>query len=110
MLNPLKIPGRRFGRWSIDFMTNLPLCDGYNAIMTCIEDVRGNMRLVPCFMGEGELSTEQAAYLFFEIIVRTFGLPDEVLHDRYPRFTADFWRQLWDKLGSRAEFSFANHP
>ena len=41
-------------------------------------------------MGEGELSAEQVATLFFNAVVRLFGLPDEVLHDRDPRFTADF--------------------
>ena len=70
-----------------------------SAIMTCIEGVIGYMCLVPCFMGEGELSAEQVAHLFFENMVMTFGLPDEVLHDRDTRFTADFWHQLWDKLG-----------
>ena len=71
-------------------MTNLPLCNGYNDMMTCIEGVLGYRHLVPCFMGEGELSTEQVAHLFFENVVRTFGLPNEVLHDRDPRFTANF--------------------
>ena len=79
-------------------------------MMTCIEVVLGYIHLVPCFMGEGELSAEQVAHLFFENIVRTFGLPDEVLHDRDLRFTADFWHQLWDKLGSRAVLSSAYHP
>ena len=75
-------------------MANLPLCNGLNAMITCIEGILGYMHLVPCFIGEGELSTEQVAHLFFENAVRTFGLPDEVLHDRDSRFTADFWRQL----------------
>ena len=52
------------------------------------------MRLVPCFMGERELFAEQVVHLFFDNVVRTFRLPDEVLHDRDPRFTADFWSQL----------------
>ena len=50
------------------------------------------------------------AHLFFENIVRTFGLPDEALHDRDPRFTTDFWRQLRDNLGSCAVLSSAYHP
>ena len=91
-------------------MTNLPLFNSLNAMMTCIEGVLGYMRLVPCFMGEVELSTEQVAHLSFDNVVRTFGLPNEVLHDRDPRFTADFWRQLWDKLGSPTVFSSAYHP
>ena len=62
--------------------------------MTCIEGLLGYVRLIPCFMGEGELSAEHVAQLFFDSVVRMFGLPDEVLHDRDPRFTADFWRHL----------------
>ena len=61
-------------------------------------------------MGKGELSAEQLAMLFYNAVVRLFGLPDEVLHDRDPRFTADFWRYLWDAMGSRAAFSSAYHP
>ena len=75
-------------------MTKLPLCNDNNAMMTCIESFLGYMHLVPYFMGEGELSKEQVAYLFFKNVVRTFGLPDEILHDRDPRFTPDFWCQL----------------
>ena len=91
-------------------MTNLRLCNGNNAVMTCIEGLLGYVHLIPCFMGKGELSTEQVAQLFFNSVVRVFWLPDEVLHDRDPRFTADFWRHLWDSLGSRAAFSTAYHP
>ena len=46
----------------------------------------------------------------FEAVARFYGLPDEVLHDRDPCFTADFWRELWKLLGSRAVFSSAYHP
>ena len=56
--------------------------------MTCIEGLLGYVRLIPCFMGEGELSAEHVAQLFFDSVVRVFGLPDEVLHDRDPRFTS----------------------
>ena len=64
MSSVLTLKGQ-FGRWSIDFMTNLPLCGGKNAIMMCIEGLFGFVRVVPCYMGEGELSAEQVATLFF---------------------------------------------
>ena len=91
-------------------MTNLPLCNGNNAVMTCIEGLLGYVRLILCIMGERELSAEYVAKLFFDSVVQIFGLPDEVLHYRDPRFTADFWRHLWDGLGSRAVLSSAYHP
>ena len=91
-------------------MTNLPLYGGNNAIMTYIEGLFRIVRDVPCYMGEWELSAMQVAALFFNAVVRLFGLPEEVLHDRDPRFTAHFWRYLWDTMGSRAVFSSAYHP
>ena len=91
-------------------MTNLPLCNENNAVMTCIKGLLSYVRLIPCFMGDKELSAEHVAQLFFNSVVRVFGLPDELLHDRDPRFITDFWRHLWDSLGSRAVFSSAYHP
>ena len=90
-------------------MTNLPLCGAKNAIMTCIEGLFGFVRIIPCYMGEGELCAEQVSMLFFNAVVRLFGLPDEVLHDRDPCFAADFWRHLWNNMGSRAVISSAYH-
>ena len=78
--------------------------------MTCIKGLFGFVRVVPCNMGKGELSAEQVVTLFFNAVVRLFGLPDEVLHDRDPRFTEDFCRHLWNTIGSRAVSSSAYHP
>ena len=37
--------------------------------MTCIEGLLGYVRLTACFMGEGELSAEHVAQLFFDSVV-----------------------------------------
>ena len=56
---PLPIADRRFGSWSMDFITGLPSCaHGCNAIFTCVD-------LAACTLGAGELSAKQAAKLFF---------------------------------------------
>ena len=57
-------------------MTNLPLYNGNNAVMTCIEELLGYVHLIPCFMGEGELSAKHVAQQFFDSVVRVFGLPE----------------------------------
>ena len=72
--------------------------------------VTAHLTLTMCVLGAGEMSAEPTAKLFFDGIVRHYGLQDEVLHDRDPRFTADFWTSLWEVLGSRALFSSAYHP
>ena len=50
-------------------MTNLPLCNGKNAVKTCIEGLLSYVHLIPCFMGEGELSAEHVEQLFFDSVV-----------------------------------------
>ena len=56
------------------------------------------------------MSMEATVKFFFDGIVRHYGLPDEVLHDRDPRFTAGFWTSLQKVLGSRAVFSSTYYP
>ena len=68
------------------------------------------VKLVPCFVGDGELSAPATAKLFFDNIVRSFGVPQAVVHDRDPRFTSSFWSALFEMLGSRVVLSTAFHP
>ena len=106
------MPKRRFGSYSMDWITGLPHSGplGFNAIFTIVNRTTKGIRLAPCVLGVGEMSAEAKAKLFFDGIVRHYGLPDEVLHDRDPRFTANFWTALWKALGSKAVFSSAYHP
>ena len=60
-------------------------------------------------LGVGEMSAKAIAKLFFDGIVRHYGLPDEVLHDSNLRFTAELWTSLWKVLGIRAMFSSVYH-
>ena len=109
--DPLTVPSRRFGSYSMDWITGLrpfgPM--GYNSVFTVVNRTTQQVRIPPCVLGAGELSSEATAKLFFEAVVRFYGLPDEVLHDQYPYFTADFWHLLCKLLGSRAVFSSEYH-
>ena len=106
------MPSRRFGSYSMDRITGLPPCGpmGYNSVSTVVNRTTQQVKILPCVLEAGEMSSEATYKLFFEAIVRFHGLPDEVLHNRDPHFTADFWRELWKLLGSRAVFSPAYHP
>ena len=61
-------------------------------------------------MGEDLLTAEQVELLFFQNLVRYFGIPTSVFHDRDPRFTRYFWKSFWKLLGSRAIATHAHHP
>ena len=88
----------------------LPLDKGCNAILTVVDMLTKLVKLVPCFVGDGELSAPATAKLFFNNIVHSFGVPQAVVHDRDPRFTSSFWSALFEMLGSRVVLSSAFHP
>ena len=90
------MPKRRFGSYSIDWITGLPPCGplGFNAIFTIVNRTTQAIRLAHCVLGAGEMSAEATAKLFFAGIVKHYEVPDEVLHDRDPRFTAEFLAAL----------------
>ena len=54
----------------MDFITSLPVVDGFNAIYTCEDKFSKYVRLIPCFVGEGSLSASECAKLFFTNVVR----------------------------------------
>ena len=68
LLEPLPIPQRRFGSWSMDFITNLPECGGgFNAIYTCVDKLTKLVRLTPCKLGAGELSAATVASMALQL-------------------------------------------
>ena len=107
---PLPIPSRRSGSWSMDFIMHLPECNGFNAMYTCIDRLSGLVCLTPCTHGAGEMSAAAVAKLFFNVVVRQFGLPDDIVHDRDAWLTAELWRELWTAMGTKILFSSAYHP
>lgn len=94
----------------MDFITDLPMSKGCNAIFTVVDKFGKNVRLTPCFVGEGRLSAPEVARMFFNAVVRLYGMPTCVLHDRDPRFTSNFWKSLWALMGVRVALSSAHHP
>ena len=94
----------------MDFITDLPLSHSCNTILTCVDRFTKFAKLIPCFMVDNHLRTAAVAKLFFDHVIRHFGVPSEVIHDRDPRFTSSFWKELWSLLGSRANASTAHHP
>ena len=94
----------------MDFITGLPDINGFNALLVCVDKFGKLHWLVPCRAGENELSAFAMTKSFFEHVVHLYGVLCVVLHDRDPRFTTAFWKELWKILGCKIVFSSAFHP
>ena len=75
-------------------MTDLPEINGFNAMMVVIDKMGKLSRLVPCRVGENQLTAPLVAKLFSENWVHFLGDPKYVIHDRDVHFTALFWKAL----------------
>ena len=91
-------------------MTDLPESGGFNTILTIVDRFTKLVKLVPCSMGGGQLGAGEVAQLFFDHVIRFFGVPSSLVHDRDPRFTGELWTALWKLMGTRTLFSTAHHP
>ena len=78
----------------MDCITGLPEINGFNALLMCVDKFGKFCQLILCMAGENELSAPAIAKLFFKHVVHLYGVPRVVLHDRDPRFTAAFWKEL----------------
>ena len=96
----MPIPEQHFDVWSMDFISGLYSSQGYNNIFTCIDKFTEFVHLISCFKGKGALSAPKCANLFFSNIVRLFGVPKMVLHDYDSRFASNFWKALWELIGT----------
>ncbi|MBW0475464.1 hypothetical protein O181_015179 [Austropuccinia psidii MF-1] len=50
------------------------------------------------------------ALLFWNNILSSCGVPKIIISDRDPKFTSEFWKNLYDKLGTKLAFYTAYHP
>ena len=48
LLHPLPIPTLQFTSWSMDFVTDFPLSQGYNAIFVCMDCLTKYTKLILC--------------------------------------------------------------
>ena len=93
---------------AIDFITKLPVSQGYDSILTVTDhDCSKATIFIPCVE---EISGEETAALYAKHVFTRFGLPSKIISDRDPRFASKFTRELCKVLGIQQNISTAYHP
>jgi len=89
---PLQIPDSRWDMLSVDFVVELPLSSGHDAVMTVVDLVSKWAHFIPMHT---TVTAEGAAWLFLHQVWKLHGLPKCVVSDRRPQFIAYFTRELY---------------
>ena len=108
LLQPLPVPPRLWDSVSMDLITALPQTDkGHTAIYVFVDRLSKMAHFVPTTT---DVSAEECACLFRHHVVRLHGCPTDVVSDRDPRFTSNFFAEYCRLMGVAQNMSTAFHP
>jgi hypothetical protein len=97
-----------FQKISMDLITDLPLSQGYDSILTIVDQGCSKAaKFIPCTK---TITGPQVAQLYLTHLVPWFGLPKRIISDRDPCFTSAFAHEMTKALGIRQNLSTVFHP
>jgi hypothetical protein len=98
LLQPLSIPGWKWEVISMDFIVGLPpTIKNHNSIWVIVDRLTKLAHFIPIRV---DYRPTDYAELYFNQIVRLYGVPCTIVSDRGPQFTAHFWEHLHHLLGT----------
>ena len=76
----------------MDFITDLPKTrNGHSSILVVVDRFTKMIKLI--LLSKNTMAPV-IAQIFFEHVVRYHGIPQSIVSDQDPRFTARLWREL----------------
>ncbi|MBW0484186.1 hypothetical protein O181_023901 [Austropuccinia psidii MF-1] len=81
--------------------------ENLNACLIIVDRFSKSVRWLPCHKEDTAMHTDP---LFWNNIISTCGVPKIIISDRDPKFTLEFWTNMYDMLGTELAFSTDYHP
>jgi len=106
-LMPNSIPEKPWAHISADFITKLPLVQGYNSILVVVDQLTKMVHFIPTME---KTLVEGLARLFKDNVWKLHGLPESIILDRGPQFATGLMKELNEMLGIKSKLSTAFHP
>jgi hypothetical protein len=108
-LMPIKSYAQRpFQQITMDFITDLPLSDGFDSIFVVVD--QGLSKGVILCACNKTITALQTADLFIRDVFKQFGLPDVMISDRGPQFASKVFQKILKALDIKQKMSTAFHP
>jgi len=103
---PNSIPEKPWTHISADFITKLPLAQGYDAILVVVDQLTKMVHFIPT---TEKTMAEGLAKLFRDNVWKLYGLPKSIISDREPQFIVGLMRELNQILGIKSKMSTVFH-
>ena len=107
LLQPLPIAPQPWFSISMDFITDLPVVEGFDSILVIVNCFSKMGHFIPCTK---TISSAGLSTLFINNIVQLHRLPNNIIADQGPQFSLQFWKSLLDNLNIQRNLSSAFHP
>jgi len=104
---PNSIPEKPWTHILVDFITKLPLAQGYDSILVVVDWLTKMVHFIPT---TEKISVEGLARLFRDNVWKLHGLPESIISDRGLQFAAGLMRELNGMLGIESKLLTAFHP
>ena len=106
-LMPNVVPEKPWAYITVDFITKLPLAQGYDSILV----VYNRLTKIAHFMPTTEKTlVEKVARLFQNNVQKLHSLPESIITDRGAQFAVEMMKELNNMLGIDTKLSMAYHP
>uniref|UniRef100_A0AAV1UG46 Integrase catalytic domain-containing protein n=1 Tax=Peronospora matthiolae TaxID=2874970 RepID=A0AAV1UG46_9STRA len=107
-LQPLPIPEECWQSVLMDLVFGFPKDANQNTgILVFVDQFSKMVHLVAV---PESITAPDCARVFIDTIFRLHGLPRELVSDRDPCFTAEFWQSVFLSVGTRSKMSTYDHP
>lgn len=107
LLQPIPPPNGPWEDLSLDFITGLPLFQGFSVILVVVDRFSkgAHFGLLPT-----HFTAHKVAVLFLDMVCKLHGFPKSLISDRDPVFMSNFWRELFKPNGTKLRMSTAYYP
>ena len=107
LLHPLPTPTGPWKSISLDFITDLPLSKGYDAILTVVDRFTKMAHFLPCVK---TFTSQDTTNMVMREVFKHHGLPNDIISDRGPQFISKFWQHMLEILKISPKLSSSYHP